>query len=57
MQKLRNYINNILGDVNRCILPSSWWKKMFSAIIDKIENLEITITKNLENLLKDTDIV
>lgn len=36
--ELKTYINKILGDNIRCILPSYWWKRLFGLVIDSIEN-------------------
>jgi hypothetical protein len=37
-QELKQYINGILGNSIRCLLPSYWWKRLFGLILDKIED-------------------
>ena len=35
--ELKSYIDRTLGDSIRCLLPSYWWKKMFGAVVDKLD--------------------
>lgn len=37
--ELKSYIDRIIGNSLRCILPSYWWKRMFGAVIDKTEEI------------------
>lgn len=37
INELREYINRILGDNMRTILPSFWWKRLFNVTVDAIE--------------------
>lgn len=47
--ELKNYINKILGDNIRCILPSYWWKRIFGLILDKIDE----VSKSIGNATPD----
>lgn len=44
--ELKNYINKVLGNSIRCLLPSFWWKKIFDPIINKIEESELKIVNS-----------
>lgn len=37
---MKRYINQVLGDSLRCILPSYWWKRLLGKMADKIEFAE-----------------
>lgn len=39
-QELRSYIDRILGNSLRVLLPSYWWKRLFGAIIDAVGSAE-----------------
>lgn len=53
-QELKQYIDKVLGNSIRCLLPSYWWKRAFGAVIDKIEDSSgvriVGSTRELENL-------
>ena len=36
-QELKSYIDRILGNNIRLLLPSYWWKRAFGAVIDKVD--------------------
>lgn len=36
-QELKQYIDKVLGNNLRCLLPSYWWKRAFGAVIDKVD--------------------
>ena len=38
--ELKSYIDRILGNNIRLLLPSYWWKKAFGAVIDKVEEAD-----------------
>lgn len=40
---LKNYINEVLGDSVRCLLPSFWWKKLFGEVVDAVESVEESV--------------
>lgn len=42
MKKIREYIDRILGNSIRCLLPSYWWKKLFHAVVDEIDDVRST---------------
>ena len=37
---MKRYINQVLGDSLRCILPSFWWKRLLGKMVDRIESAE-----------------
>ena len=39
-KELRSYIDRILGNSLRVLLPSYWWKRLFGAVVDKVEELD-----------------
>ena len=47
-KELRAYIDRILGNSIRCLLPSYWWKRAFGATIDAVESVE----ENVKNTVK-----
>lgn len=38
--ELKSYIDRIVGNSLRCILPSYWWKKLFGVVVDKIAEMD-----------------
>lgn len=38
--ELKNYINKVLGNSIRCLLPSYWWKRLFNQVADRIDEAE-----------------
>lgn len=55
-KELRAYIDRILGNNIRLLLPSYWWKRMFGATIDKVEEVETDIayvSTKVTNIEKD----
>lgn len=51
-QQVRKYIDRILGKSVRLLLPSYWWKKVFSLVLDRIEQIVpiVDSKKELEKL-------
>lgn len=41
---MKRYINQVLGDSLRCILPSYWWKRLLGKMADKIEVAEKAVS-------------
>lgn len=39
MSELKSYINRVLGNSLRCLLPSYWWKRLFGLIVDELEDI------------------
>lgn len=50
---LKQYIDEVLGDSVRCLLPSYWWKKIFGEIVDKIDDVEKTSDKKIQKAIED----
>ena len=49
-QELKSYIDRIIGNNLRCILPSYWWKKLFGVVVEYIEKIEKTLSLTEANL-------
>ena len=39
-QELKEYIDRVLGNNIRCLLPSYWWKRLFGLVVDKFDDVE-----------------
>lgn len=39
-QELKSYIDRVLGNSIRCLLPSYWWKRLFGLVVDEIEKVK-----------------
>jgi hypothetical protein len=39
-QELKQYIDRVLGNNIRCLLPSYWWKNLFHSVADRIDEVE-----------------
>lgn len=46
-KELKSYIDRILGNSIRCLLPSYWWRKALGAIVDKVEYAEKSLTQQI----------
>ena len=46
--ELKSYIDRILGNSVRLLLPSYWWKRAFGAVIDEVESVD-TKTNSLSS--------
>lgn len=42
-KELRAYIDRTLGNNIRCLLPSYWWKRLFGAVVDKVEAVDTKV--------------
>lgn len=49
--ELKQYIDKTLGNSIRCLLPSYWWRRLLSLVVDKVDEVETTATnaKNRAN--------
>lgn len=46
--ELKQYIDKVLGNSIRCLLPSYWWKRLFSLTLEKVdEKLDATNIKTI----------
>lgn len=50
-QELKNKIEKVLGNSIRCLLPSYWWKKLFNDVADRIDEVEATVTENVNDMV------
>lgn len=49
-QDLKKYIDKVLGNNIRCLLPSYWWKRLFNLLLDEVDK----INKSLKKISVDT---
>lgn len=49
-QELNTYINRVLGNSIRCLLPSYWWKRLLTRIVGYVESIEKKFDRKLENV-------
>jgi hypothetical protein len=50
-QELKQYIDKVLGNSIRCLLPSYWWKRAFGAVIDNTISRDEVKTINGESIV------
>lgn len=50
-QELKNKIEKVLGNSIRCLLPSYWWKNIFHSVADRIDEVETTVTENVNDMV------
>ena len=55
-QELKQYIDRVLGNSIRCLLPSYWWKRVFGAVIDNTISKDEVKTINGEPILGEGDL-
>ena len=55
-QELKQYIDRVLGNSIRCLLPSYWWKRVFGAVIDNTISKDEVKTINGESILGEGDL-
>lgn len=48
--ELNTYINKVLGNSIRCLLPSYWWKRLLTRIVEYVESIEKKFDRKLENV-------
>lgn len=53
-QELKQYIDRVLGNNIRCLLPSYWWKQLFREVVNSIERVSTSV-KKLSKELSDLD--
>lgn len=54
--ELKSYIDRILGNNIRLLLPSYWWKKAFGAVVDNMVNSNEVKTINGESVIGEGDL-
>lgn len=52
-QELRTYIDRVLGNSLRCLLPSYWWKRLFGAVADTMEASEKSTKKLIDTKVEE----
>lgn len=50
-QELKEYIGRVLGNNIRCLLPSYWWKRLFGLVVDRVEEVEGKVYKEIPELI------
>ena len=49
-QELKQYIDMVLGNNIRCLLPSYWWKKLFGEVVDNIDTVSKSTKTSINSL-------
>lgn len=52
-QELKQYIDKVLGNSIRCLLPSYWWKRLFNQVADRIDEVEQSTSKLIESKVEE----
>lgn len=52
-QELKSYIDRVLGNSIRCLLPSYWWKRLFGMVVDKVEDVEQSTSKLIDSKVEE----
>jgi hypothetical protein len=52
-QELKQYIDKVLGNSIRCLLPSYWWKRLFNQVADRIDEVEQTTSKLIDSKVEE----
>ena len=58
-QELKKYIDRVLGNKIRCLLPSYWWKRLFKLVLDKVDekiSVDDIKTINGESIIGEGDL-
>lgn len=59
-RELKQYIDRVLGNKIRCLLPSFWWKKLFHSVADRIDDVETNanniLLSSIDEAKKDLEI-
>ena len=50
IQELKQYIDRVLGNNIRCLLPSYWWKRLFGEIVDNIDSISKSTKNSIDRL-------
>jgi hypothetical protein len=52
-QELKQYIDKVLGNGIRCLLPSYWWKRLFTSLADRVDEVEQSTSKLIESKVEE----
>ena len=53
-QELKQYIDKVLGNNIRCLLPSYWWKRLFNQVADRIDEVEQSTSKLIDSKVEES---
>jgi hypothetical protein len=53
-QELKEYIDKVLGNSVRCLLPSFWWKRLFKLVVDDFDEKIKETEKKCEIQMEET---
>ena len=54
-QELNTYIDKVLGNSIRCLLPSYWWRRLLKLIIEYTEVVDKKLDRNVNSLNEKID--
>ena len=49
-QELNTYINRVLGNSIRCLLPSYWWKRLLTQIVEYMDEVDTKFDNKVKTL-------
>ena len=49
-KELNAYINKVLGNSIRCLLPSYWWKRLLTQIVDYVDGVDTKFDNKVKTL-------
>ena len=49
-QELNTYIDKVLGNCLRCLLPSYWWKRLLTQIVDYVDGVDTKFDNKVKTL-------
>jgi surface protein len=52
-KELNTYINRVLGNSIRCLLPAFWWKRLLTRIVEYVETTTTEVKENAESQIKN----
>ena len=57
VQELNTYINRVLGNSIRCLLPSYWWKRLLTLIVEYVGDVDGKVNKINDKVYKMENVV
>ena len=54
-QELKQYIDKVLGNSIRCLLPSYWWKRLFTSLADRVDEVEQSTSQLIDSKVEEVN--
>lgn len=52
-QELKQQIDKVLGNSIRCLLPSYWWKRLFTSLADRVDEVEQSTSQLIDSKVEE----